>query len=391
MDSCRVLVCCVVLVAVHWGSVFAQTAPATSAPEVSAKDLREQTVQIEVTVKDMYGREETRRIPLVIYRPQGEGPYPLVVFNHGRAVDAKRATQGRSKPEHLARYLVGKGFVVMAPTRVGYADTYGDFDPEQSGSCANRRIEPMSLAASDQVLATVAFAKSLAYVDTSRWLVVGQSVGGLTAVAAVGRGPTGLVGGINFAGGTGGNPDASPGRPCSPSAIEAYWGKLAKTAQAPMLWLYWENDKYWGSDVPKAWYRAWAGAGAKARFVALAASGEDGHNGLGADMNHWLPEVDGFLAQLGFTQAAIVAVPPPSGFADLADVSPPPLSEPSRTAAYVKFLDTKLPRAFAVGGKSGWGYATGDYAVGRAIGYCQRSGQTCKLYAVDDQVVWTDR
>ena len=42
---------------------------------------------------------------------------------------------------------------------------------EQSGSCDDRRPEPMSLAASDQVLAKAVFAKSLPYVDTSRWQV----------------------------------------------------------------------------------------------------------------------------------------------------------------------------------------------------------------------------
>ena len=30
----------------------------------------------------------------------------------------------------------------------------------------------------------------------------------------------------------------------------------------------------------------------------------------------------------------------------------------------------------------------GDYAAGKALGNCQRSGQACRLYAVDDAVVW---
>ena len=157
------------------------------AEEVVAKDMREELVRIGVTVKDMYGRLETRQIPVTIFRPSGEGPFPLVVFNHGRAVAAKRPQQGPNRPEHAARYLVGKGFVVLAPTRVGYAETYGDFDPEQSGPCNSPRVEPMALAASDQVLATVAYAKNLPFVDTTRWLVAGQSVGGLAAVATVGR------------------------------------------------------------------------------------------------------------------------------------------------------------------------------------------------------------
>jgi dienelactone hydrolase len=359
-----------------------------SSTEVLAKDLQEETARITVTVKDLYGRAETKIIPIAIYRPEGKGPFPLVVFNHGRAVAAKRAAQGRSRPENLARYLVAKGFVVMAPTRAGYAETYGDFDPEFNGPCNSMRVEPMSIAASDQVLATVEFAKTLPYVDAGRWIVGGQSVGGLVAVATVGRNPPGLLAGINFSGGTGGDPDANPGRPCLPSVIQNYWGSLAKTAQAPMLWMYWSNDKYWGQDPPKQWHSAWTLAGAKAQFVQFSPSGDDGHNGLNADMNSWLPVVDKFLAQLGFTKAAIVSKPPASGFAALNHIAAVPISTQNQTGAYAAFLELKSPRAFAVGESGGWGRASGDYAMGRALGNCSRGGQVCKLYAVDDEVVW---
>lgn len=374
------------------GMAWAQEPPEPvvgAVAEVLAKDLHEQTVLIPVTVKDLYGRTETRSIPVTIYRPTGPGPFPLLVFNHGRAVAAKRATQGRNRPEHLARYFVAKGFVVLAPTRVGYADTHGDFDPEYSGNCNATQIEPAAVAATDQVFATRAFARTLPYVDADRWIVAGQSMGGLTAVATVGRNPPGLLGGINFAGGSGGNPDTQPENPCSPNTLVRYWGTLGKSAAVPMLWLYWENDKYWGPDIPRRWFKAWAEAGAKANMTTFAPAGLDGHSGSSIDMDHWLPVVDDFLAQLGFTQPAIVKRPPASGFADVTDASKVPVSAKNQSGAYAKFLQAKLPRAFAVGNKGGWGYATGDYVTGRALGYCQRSGQICKLYAVDDQVVWT--
>ena len=73
--------------------------------------------RIPVTVKNLYGREETRTIPLTVFRPAGDGPFPLVVFNHGRATVDRRAAQGRYRPEQAARYLVAKGFVVLVPTR----------------------------------------------------------------------------------------------------------------------------------------------------------------------------------------------------------------------------------------------------------------------------------
>jgi dienelactone hydrolase len=357
-------------------------------PEILARDMREEIVRIDVTVKDLYNRQETRPMPITIYRPAGDGPFPLVVFNHGRATQDRRAAQARYRPEHAARYLVAKGFVVLVPTRVGYWETYGDFDPEYSGDCNRMQVGPMSIAASDQVLAAVEFARTLRYVDASRWIVAGQSVGGLTAVATVGRRPAGLLGGINFAGGTGGNPEKNPGRPCSPGAISSYWGGIASNAAVPMLWLYWKNDKYWGEEIPREWHKAWVNGGGRAEFKSFPPAGDDGHRGLLIDMNSWLPAVDEFLSQLGFAQAAIVPRPAASGFAELGDIGKVPVNETGKTNGYPKFLASKSPRAFAVGERGGWGYATGDYPTGRAIGFCQRSGQSCRLYAVDDDVVW---
>jgi len=366
------------------GGVWAQEEKTSAVSELLAKDLREEVLRTQATVKDMFGRQETLPLPITVYRPPGDGPFPLVVFNHGRAVEAKRANQGRYRPEAAARYLVAKGFVVLVPNRIGYWETYGSFDPEYSG-CKN--IAPMSMAASDQVMATVEFAKTLSYVDTSRWLVAGQSVGGLTSVATVGRAPAGLAGGINFSGGTGGNPDVNPGRPCNPGATSQYWGAIAKNAKVPMLWLYWENDQYWGPDIPKTWHKAWVDGGGKAVFSAFGPSGSNGHFGLNEDMDHWLPVVDAFLGQLGFDKPAIVKAPPPSAFAAIDAAASVPVGT-SGKAAYAKFLELALPRAFALSGKGAYGFARGDYAAGRALGNCQRYGNPCTLYAVDSDVVW---
>jgi dienelactone hydrolase len=306
-------------------------------------------------------------------------------------VQAKRAAQGRAREEHTARYLVGKGFVVMQPTRIGYWETHGDFDPEDAGPCNAMRHGPMSDAAADQVLATVRYAASLPYVDVSRWVVAGQSVGGLTSVATVARRPPGLVGGINFAGGAGGNPETRKGDPCSAKALGQYWGSLAKPGLAPMLWLYWQNDAYWGAEYPRQWHQAWLASGGNAVFHSLAPIEGDGHLGQSRDMDHWLPLVDGFLNELGFNQPAIVHRPAATRWADVDDVSKVPLSAKSRAAGYERFLAAERPRAFAIGSQGAWGYATGDYVTGRALGFCQRSGQTCQLYAVDDDVVWPGR
>jgi dienelactone hydrolase len=356
---------------------------------VLAQDLGEQVLRLPVTVKNLYGREEARTIALTVFKPAGDGPFPLVIMSHGRGTSERRAQQGRQRFEPLARYLVAKGFVVLVPTRVGYGDTYGDFDPEDAGGCGVMRVEPVSIAASDQVLATLQFARTLPYVDAARWVAMGQSVGGLTTVAVAWRNPPGLVGAINFAGGAGGDPQNRPGQPCTPGNIERLWHDKAASVPVPMLWLYWDNDRYWGPDVPKRWHRAFTEGGGKAELHTLPAAGNDGHGGVNIDMNHWVPIVEAYLASLGFTKTGLVARPAATPFARIDEAAKVPTSQSNRDTVYKRFLDANSPRALALGPKNAIGWASGDWALGRALGFCQRRhGEPCKLYAVDDEVVW---
>jgi dienelactone hydrolase len=372
--------------------VGAQTdaGPAAAPAESLALDLREEIQRIPVTVKNLYGREETKPIPLTVFRPPGEGPFPLVIFSHGRAPAEARAKQGRQRFEQVARYLVSKGFVVVVPTRMGYGETFGEFDPEDSGGCNQMRVAPMLAAASDQVLAALEHAKTLPYVDASRWVKMGQSVGGQTTLAVVARKPPGLVAAINFAGGSGGNPVDRPGKPCLPGNLEREFGSLAAASQLPTLWLYWENDLYWGPEVPKRWSQAWAKGGGTVQFHLFSAVGTDGHAGLGLDMNTWVPLVETYLATAGFNRPGLMQRPAATAYAALGELDKLPATTTNRETLYKRFLAAKLPRAFALGPDGAVGFASGDWALGKALGFCQsRRGKPCKLYAVDDDVVWT--
>jgi len=357
-----------------------------------ALDLAEAVHLLPVAVPGRSGDEVRLTIPITLYRPRGEGRFPLAIVNHGRGGPDDRRGMGRSRFEPLARYLVSKGFAVAVPTRAGYGETFGRVDPENMANCSVTEVAAAGEAAASQVLAAVAYLRTLPSVDASRWLAVGQSVGGMTALAVAARNPEGLVGVINFAGGSGGNPYRSPGRPCRPQSHEQIWRERAGNATVPTLWLYWENDLYWGAEVPRRWAQAWAEGGGKVEFHQLPAIGNDGHAGIGIDMNRWVPVVEPWLATLGFTQRGEIARPPASRHAQVDDIDKVPVPPHVRDGLYRRFLAARHPRAFAVGPDGAAGFAAGDWALGRALGFCQRSrGQPCKLYAVDDEVVWTEQ
>jgi hypothetical protein len=84
--------------------------------------------------------------------------------------------------------------------------------------------------------------------------------------------------------------------------------------------------------------------------------------------------------------------PRASGYAAIADTRKVPLVSPAGQQEYQRFLNARLPKAFAISpdGKF-WAWNAGAFdAMSTALTRCrQRSQQTCSLYAVDDEVVWS--
>jgi hypothetical protein len=94
-------------------------------------------------------------------------------------------------------------------------------------------------------------------------------------------------------------------------------------------------------------------------------------------------------------EAARAAMPrslAPSGYAQINDVDKVPLTVPQGQSEYRRFLSVGPPRAFAVApDRSHWAWNAGiSNAAVAALVRCQaRAGQTCSLYAVDNDVVWS--
>ncbi|MFM7332252.1 MAG: dipeptidyl aminopeptidase, partial [Brachymonas sp.] len=144
------------------------------------------------------------------------------------------------------------------------------------------------------------------WANKDRVLLVGQSVGGLTTAVACGQNWPGVIGCVNFAGGSGGKPDTHAGASCQPERLATVYANAGKTTQVPSLWLYSENDLYWGPDVPKQWHKANAdaatAAGQKhtAEFFAAPPIEPDGHRLLQSGGRFWSPPLNVWLKKHGF-------------------------------------------------------------------------------------------
>jgi len=275
---------------------------AIAGPVKLATDLHESVTTINVVVKDMFRRESQGEVVITQFKPDGDGPFPILILNHGRSA-TNRATTPRFRYTPQARYFVKRGFAVFVPTRIGYGEKGTTPDPEESGSCNNKNYAPMAEAASKEILAVLEYAKTQKYVDASQVLVVGQSVGGYSTVAVAAKNPSGLVAAINFAGGSGGNPADRPGEPCQPYKMEKMYAEFGAGSKVPMLWIYTENDQYFAPRYSQEWHAAFVKAGGRAEFKLLPAFGKDGHTLFTGGSKIWEPLVSEFLDANGFPKA----------------------------------------------------------------------------------------
>lgn len=280
----------------HLGATLLLLAWAGAAP---ARVVEEQ-FDLPVQVVDAYGKQTEQPIRVTLFRDdQRRGPQPLLVFNHGRAVDATdRAQMGRVRYSDASRWFVQQGFVVALPTRIGYGISGGP-DVEDTGPCMRKNYPPGYEAAARQVVQVAQQLMARPELALSRWVSAGQSYGGAASMAVAAHMPAGLVVAINFAGGGGGNPKTQPGNPCAPASLESLFGTYGRTARVPTLWVYTENDLFLGAEGPRQWVAAYRRGGASAEFIQLPPQGEDGHALFVKFPQVWQPLVADFLRQHG--------------------------------------------------------------------------------------------
>lgn len=121
------------------------------------------------------------KIEAYVYKPEGAGPFPVVIYNHGSRI-------ARDKEEmpfvYVGEMLMRSGYVVVVPERRGYGKSDGETFGESVGEDRGPRFVARVEEETNDVLAAVEFAKTLPYADTTRMGVMGWSFGGIISVFA---------------------------------------------------------------------------------------------------------------------------------------------------------------------------------------------------------------
>lgn len=375
-------------------------AAASRADQVELRsDMREAIVRVPATVQDPFGKVVQGELLVTTFRPEGAGPFPLVVISHGRKTET-RASYERQRYESASRYFLRKGFAVAVPLRLGYGELADAGDPESSVSCTQPRFASALDAAAQQIATVAQFMQQQPDIDPQRLLLVGTSVGGVSTLAATALRMPGQVAAIDFAGGHGGDPEKHPGEPCGERVLRQLHGRYGALNAAtghptPTLWIYAENDHYFGPRHARAWAKAYAEAGGQVDLRVLPVYGADGHKLFTTGNQVWQPLVDEFLLGLGYDVPGAL-VPPPIVAQQLPMAEQLPVRGEKAEAAFAKFLAATPPKAFAINPLSGrWGYAQGDDAWSRALALCDKGNADatvqhprCRLYALNEQLVW---
>jgi len=220
-----------------------------------------------------------RRTPMrtTVLRPPGAGPFPLVIINHGSTQNAKRrAAMAAPSYPAVAQWFLARGYVVALPQRPGHGRTGGPYLEDQGG-CANADFRKAGLATADSIETALRHMTALPYVRRDKVVLVGQSAGGWGALALASRHPAGVAAVISFAGGRGGRSGDKAGNNCAPDRLVAAAASFGRGARVPTLWIYTENDSYFGPRLSRRLVDAYRAAGGTAEYRLLPPYGKDGH------------------------------------------------------------------------------------------------------------------
>src|SRR6195952_761902 len=216
----------------------------------------------------------------ILFRPPGEGPFPLAIVAHATSQNVLRRAQ-MPQPEYraLAAWLVARGFAVLVPERPGHGATGGPYLADQGG-CGEGDYAKAGRATADSIAAALDFMRRQSFVRQDGVVIVGHSAGAWGALALAERNPKGVAAIIAFAPGRGGHANDLPNQVCAPHTLISAAAEFGKSAHVPVTWLVAANDSYFSPVLSKQMADAFRSAGAKAEFHVLAASGSEGH---------WLP------------------------------------------------------------------------------------------------------
>jgi len=232
-----------------------------------------------------------------VFRPRGNGPFPLAVINHGSTQNELQRGALRT-PEYaaLTEWLIAHGYAVAVPQRPGHGRTGGPYYEDQGG-CAGADYRKSGLNTASSIAAAIDFMKLQKFVLKNGVIALGQSAGGWGVIALASQPVPSLKAVVAFSAGRGGRTDGIAGSNCAPERMLAAAHQFGEKARVPSLWLYAKNDGYFPPELSRQMVEAYRMGGGRAEYHLLPAVGADGHEFVQARqaVDLWGPILERFL------------------------------------------------------------------------------------------------
>ncbi len=235
---------------------------------------------------------ETVHLEGLLRMPDGQGPFPLAILNHGTGARAK--SQKPEDLDFLARWFLDRGWAAAMVMRRSFGKSGGMY--VEAYSCPNPDYLKAGQKGAEDIQASVLHLRAIPGIDGERIVLVGQSSGGWAVLAASAEAIPGVRGAVSFAGGRGGNPKGD--RNCPPEENLVKAGRsFGRNAKMPSLWIYAANDNLTPIDLMRRVQEAYAqGAGDSVlRYYDDPRAG--GHFVL-RHPDYWGAELEAFLARV---------------------------------------------------------------------------------------------
>lgn len=275
------------------------------------------------------------------------------------------------------------GYAAVVVDRRGFGLSSGPLN-YRSGPCDDRDYTTAARAQAVDILAALAALRQEAWVDPARIVLVGHSAGGLAALAVATDAPAGVAGIVDFAGGLG---SPMTGMVCSPQHLTATLHDFGAATHIPSLWIFAQNDGFFGPEIARQMFDAYTAAGAPAEFDAAPPYGHEGHRLIFSPTPAlWWPRVSEFLDKLHLPSRRVADLPPPAELPD------PPNLDARGKADFAFYVHTRdYEKAFATDGQGHYAniiaQRTREDAEAAALAHCKRRGWTCKVYAVGNTLM----
>jgi dienelactone hydrolase len=227
--------------------------------------------------------DRTTAAHAMLFRPPGDGPFPLAVIAHASTESGlRRAQMPQPRYRALASWLVARGFAVLVPQRPGHGATGGRYLEDQGG-CDEADFFRAGQATADSIAVALGYMRQQAFIRQGGTVILGHSAGGWGALALAGQNPQGVVAIIAFSPGRGGHANDRPNHVCAPDRLIAAAAEFGKAARVPVIWLVARNDSYFAPVLSRQIADAFRSGGDKVDFRALPEFRSEGH---------WLAESD---------------------------------------------------------------------------------------------------